>query len=298
MDLDQHSLKKFMAVVEELNFNRAAQRLHVSQPALSQAVRRLEVDLGKSLFERDSHGVVLTEFGRTFYVIARTLVTQHDKAVAAALQAARGELNPFRVGYSHLVDLTVVSAIRLEFARKEPDARIEILCLPDAEQIVPLIAGKLDAALLIAPKAVQALTMEVLGREPLVVGLTHDHRLARQKLLSLDDVRGEPLIWWPRNFNPLLFDWLFATCTSAAGAPQIVQEATTLPESLELVAQGHGITFLPRSTAAFKHAGVAFRELAGEPLSVETVAVYRQDDESRILSRFLAYVKGRFRTRL
>src|SRR5580658_6116286 len=93
MDLDQHSLKKFLAVVEELNFNRAAQRLHVSQPALSQAIRRLEVDLGKSLFERDSHGVVLTEFGKTFYVIARTLVTQHDRAVATALRAARGEMS-------------------------------------------------------------------------------------------------------------------------------------------------------------------------------------------------------------
>ena len=94
MDLEQHALRKFLAVVEELNFNRAAQRLHVSQPALSQAIQRLEAVLGKNLFQRDSHGVALTDFGKTFRAIARTLVSQHDKAVTSALQAARGD--PYR----------------------------------------------------------------------------------------------------------------------------------------------------------------------------------------------------------
>lgn len=117
MDLDQHSLRKFLAVSEDLNFSHAARRLHISQPALSQAIRRLEADLGKNLFERDSRSVMLTDFGRIFCVVARTLVAQHDRAVATALEAARGRARLFRVGYSPFIDLALVAAVRTEFAR-------------------------------------------------------------------------------------------------------------------------------------------------------------------------------------
>lgn len=295
MDLEQHALKKFLAVVEELNFNRAAQRLHVSQPALSQAIRRLETVLGKNLFERDSHGVALTDFGKTFRPIARTLVSQHDKAVASALQAARGELNSFHVGYSSLIDLTVVSAIRSEFARTETEVRIQVHGLPDAEQVEQLISDRLNAALLMAPIDTEELTMEAVRHEPLVIGLSRDHRLASQELVSISDVRGESLIWWPRACNPQLYDRFFAICAERGFVPHVGQEVTTLQECFEFVAQRLGITLLPRSATSLRHPDVVFRNMADCGLFVEITLAYKPDERSGILSRFVAYAKERFR---
>jgi DNA-binding transcriptional LysR family regulator len=297
MDLEQHSLRKFLAVLEDLNFSRAAHRLHVSQPALSQAIRRLEADLGKNLFERDSRSVTLTDFGRVFCVVARTLVAQHDRAVATALEAARGPARSFRVGYSPFIDLALVAAVRIEFAR-EPDMWIDLRGSFSKAQVDLLTAGQLDAGLLFSPFApAPGLTAEILRREPFVVGLVRGHRLAHRRSMSLDDVRSEPIIWWPRALNPALFDRFFAVCAAQGYAPVIAQEATTLEEFLEFVAQGLGITLLPRSATMLKHAGVVFRELAVDHLSVDLVVAYLKGDQSEILTRFIAYVKGLFRLR-
>src|SRR5258708_34777808 len=111
MDLDQDLLRKFLAVAEDLNFSRAADRLHISRPAVSQAIRKLEEDLGSQLFERDHRGVSLTSFGRTFVDVAHTLVGQHNEAVAAARRAAQSEGRLLRVGYSPFADLALVSAV-------------------------------------------------------------------------------------------------------------------------------------------------------------------------------------------
>jgi DNA-binding transcriptional LysR family regulator len=190
MDLEQHSLRKFLAVAEDLNFSHAAYRLHISQPALSQAIRRLEADLGKNLFERDSRSVMLTDFGRIFCVVARTLVAQHDRAVATALEAARGPARLFRVGYSPFIDLALVAAVRMEFERGEPDTLIDLRSSFSKAQVDLLTAGQLDAGLLFSPFApAPGLTAEILRREPFVVGLARGHRLAYRRSMSLDDVR-------------------------------------------------------------------------------------------------------------
>ena len=295
MDLEQHALRKFLAVVEELNFNRAARSLHVSQPALSQAIRRLEAVLGKSLFQRDSRGVTLTDFGKTFRAIARTLVSHHDRAVASALRAASGEPNSFHVGYSRFVDLSVVSAIRSEFASTEPEMRIEVHGLTDAEQVDQLTAGRLNAALLMAPIVTAELTMEAVRREPLVIGLSRDHPLAPQDLVSIDNLRGESLICCPRASNPQLYDRVFAMCAERGFVPHVEQEVTTLQESLAFVAQGLGITLLPRSATSVSHPDVVVRSMPDDGLFVETTLGYNPDDQSGILGRFIAYAKERFR---
>jgi DNA-binding transcriptional LysR family regulator len=290
MDLNRHSLKKFLAVVEELNFNRAAEILHVSQPALSQAIHRLEVDLGKNLFERNSHGVKLTEFGKAFHAIARTLVAQHDRAVASALDAARDEVKALRVAHSPLVDMRTVAAIRSEFTKSD-NARINVTGLPDAEQIALLRAGKLDIVLLLARVMDEVLGVGVLTRKRTIIGLHRDRPLTRAKRIVLDDIRQEPLIWWPRGFHPRLFDW-FSTILGSEARLHWAQPATTLPEMLELVARGFGITLLPRSAAQFRHVGVVFRALADHPFTVETVSAVRKDNDSEFVREFVAWLRS------
>lgn len=295
MDLEQHSLKKFLAVAEELNFNRAALRLHVSQPALSQAIRRLEAALGRDLFSRDSHSVALTEFGKAFYTIARTLVAQHDRAVIAALEAARGEPQSFRVGYSPLIDLTMPCAVQIEFATAEPGARVELRSSASVDQVLRLAAGQLDAGLVASPFAeVPGLTAEILKRDPFMIGLACGHPLARQPVVSLGNIRDEPLIWLPRSFNPALFDWFVAMCVKSGYMPRIAQDVTTVQEFLEFVAQGLGITFLPRSATTVMHPGVVFRQIEDERLWVEIVVAYRQGDQSATLARLVNFLKERF----
>ena len=128
-----------------------------------------------------------------------------------------------------------------------------------------------------------------------MAGLARGHRLAHRRSVSLADVCREPIIWGPRALNPPLFDRFFAVCAARGYTPVIVQEATTLQEFFEFVAQGLGITLLPRSATMLRHTGVVFREVVVEQLSVDIVVAYLDGDQSEILARFIAYAKGRFR---
>ena len=290
MDIDPRLLRYFLAVAEELNFNRAAERVHLSQPSLSVAIRKLEEHCGFTLFDRNVHGVALTDGGRRLVPVARDLMERSAAVGAFIEQLARGEPEVFRVGYSPFLDMPLVGSIQSGF-RKIAAVPLEFVSAATAVQVRGLLRGELHAGLLIPFTGERTITVEVLRREPFFVAVPAGHRLEGHRTVTIDDIRPEPVVWFARDVNSSFHDWFFATCADAHYAPKVVQAVTTALECLQFVALGRGISFATRSLSLTGFDGIAFRELDDDRFFIETALAYRRDNRSEVLERFVHFVR-------
>ena len=283
MGLDPRVLRYFLAVAEDLNFNRAAERLHVSQPSLSFAIKKFETEHGVRLFHRNSRHVELTDDGRRFVAQARAVLDALESATSYL--RGLGGCGPalFRVGYSPFLDMRLVASVRSELHDSNLGSRIEFVSVPSARQPAQLAEGALDAGLLMLPIEDRRCSVTVLTREPFFVAMPRRHRLARLRALALPELRDEPVIWFPRNLNARYHDRFLTLCANAGYAPKIVQEVTTIPECLQFIQDGVGITFAPRSFQSVSYDGVIFRELLEERFCVETAIAHRTGDRTELL---------------
>lgn len=291
--LDTRLLRYVVVLAEELHFGRAAARLYVSQPALSEAIRGLERELQAELFNRASRHVELTEAGRIFAAQARLLLEQAERSVALVRGIARGETGLLRVGYSPFVDLRWLQSLRaLTMNDRYHESNIEFVSSQTVQQFQMLIQGQLEAGIVLAPLEDAAITVQVLFREPLLVALPRHHMVTQQKEITLADLRGEPIISLPRQFNPPFFDRFVDQCETRGYRPQIVQEVTTLHECLHFVGQRLGIAFTTKAAVALNSRHIVLKRLAEESLYIETAIVYRSDNRSPMLRRFVDFVKA------
>jgi DNA-binding transcriptional LysR family regulator len=297
MDVDPRLLRYFLAVAQELNFNRAAERLHLSQPSLSVAIRKLEDYCGFTLFHRNVRGVELTDGGRRLAPIARDLIERTSLVSAFIEQLARGEPEIFRVGYSPLLDMALIGAIQAGF-RNKASVPAEFVSAETGIQVQGLLRNELRAGLIVIPFGEEpAINVEVLRRESFFVALPDGHPLESRDTLSVDDVRPESVIWFGRDVNPLFYDRFFATCVEAHYTPKVVQSVTTALECIQFVAQGRGISVVTRSLSLTGFEGISFRELQDDRFYIETALAYRRDDRSEILQRFIAFAREQCRER-
>jgi DNA-binding transcriptional LysR family regulator len=290
MEIDPRLLRNFLAVADELNFNRAAERVHLSQPSLSVAIRKLEEHCGFALFDRNVHGVALTDGGRRLVPVARDLLERSAAVGAFIDQLARGEPEIFRVGYSPFLDMPFVGSIQSGF-RNELEAPVEFVSATTEVQVRGLLTGELHAGLLIPFPSEPAITVEVLRREPFFVALPHGHKLGRHSTVEISDIRPEPVIWFTRDVNSSFYDRFFTTCADAHYAPKVVQAVTTALECLQFVALGGGISFATRSLSLTGFKGICFRELGDDRFFIETAIAYRRDNRSEVLKRFVHFVR-------
>jgi DNA-binding transcriptional LysR family regulator len=293
-DIDPRLLRYFVAVAQELHFGRAAAKLHVSQPALSEAIKRLETELGVLLFVRGSRRVELTEAGQVLLSQVPAILGQLERTVVLVRGTIQRNESHFRIGYSPFVDLTRVWAIRARLKQMAPDATIEFVSGRTTEQVSLLLKGEIAAGILVGPIDDQVLTTEVVLREPFIVGLPESHPLKRRRKLLLRDVARENVIWFPRHVNPAFYDSFMAACEARGLRLRIIHEVTTLPECMRLVANAEGITFITRSALAVPFSNVLFRELHEEGLHVETLIAFRSDYASELLSRFVEASRKEF----
>jgi DNA-binding transcriptional LysR family regulator len=287
MDLDPRVLRYFLAVAEDLNFNRAAERLRVSQPSLSLAIKKLEMEHGVRLFHRNSRHVELTDEGKRFVVEAHAVLDALESAAAYLRGLSISGPAVFRVGYSPFLDMRQVASVRSALNNSCSDSRIEFVSVSSARQPTQLAEGTLDAGLLILPIDDRRCSVTVLNREPFFVGMHRRHRLARLRAPALPEFRDEPVIWFPRNLNSRYYDRFLTLCADAGYTPKIVQEVTTIPECLQFIQDGIGITFAPRSFQSVSYDGVIFRELVDERFCVETAVAHRAGDRTELLRRFI-----------
>ncbi len=289
---DLRQLRYFVAVAEELSFTRAARRLNLSQPPLSQQVRALEDDLQVRLLDRTRRRVSLTEPGRLFLGEARKILAQAEAARLVATGAAAGYSGRLRLAYpSSLSFHPALPKSLLRFSKAAPGVQLELSEMYTEEQYDALLAGRIDAGFVRAlPKSRQLdseLHIEVLDHEPLLLALPSTHALAGRKRLYLREVAGEDFVTQPRAFSTTMHDTLARLATHGDFHPPIRQEAQQMTSLLALVSAGIGLALVPASLAAVHLAGVSLVALADEGATLLLAIACRTGDRSAVLERFL-----------
>jgi DNA-binding transcriptional LysR family regulator len=279
----------FVAVAEELHFGRAAQRLHISQPPLSQQIAALEKEIGVSLLRRTSRSVELTEAGRRFLQEARETLALARSAVDMARRAARGEVGRIQVGFVPACGV-IPTAIR-RFLRRFPEVQVTLRSMASAEQLEAVRLGRLDVGFVHLPIAVPGLESELVESHQLMVALPARHRLAGRRTIPWRALQGETFIGFPRAAAPGAYDVLMGRLREAGLVPHVVHETDSLLARLRMVGAGVGVSLLPAYALNFDHPGVSLRPLGKPRTAAEIGIVHNPRRVTPALKHFLAVVR-------
>lgn len=290
--------RQFLAVAEELHFGRAAQRLHMTQPPLTQAIAGLEAALEVRLFERTKRSVQLTPAGQALLAPVRDLLARAQALPAHARAAAAGEVGALRLAFVSTVGFALLPQWVRAFRQRYPGVRLELIEATGDVQLQALIRGEIDAGFMLhspgfAPPGLERL---LIAPEPLVLALPEQHPLAARTPLRLDDVLSEPLVIFPRRIVPSLFDAIFGLYHAAGHSPQVAQEAIQMQTIVNLVSAGLGVAWVPDSVRQFQRTGVVYRSVevpAGLVLpGCETSLVWSAVQALPALDRFVTFLRA------
>ena len=290
--MELRQLRYFIAVAEELHFRRAAARLHISQPPLSQQIARLEEELGCRLLSRTRRRVELTPAGEAFLRDARATLEELDVAVATVRRIETGQAGLLRVNFVGSALLSIVPGIIQRFRRGRPEVEIELRERSTLEQLRALNSGIIDVGLVRPPiDPDDALATEVVMRERTVAAIPSDHPLAKRARIPLRRLAAEPLVLFPREQAPGFHDLLTGRLAATGSSPRVVQYAPEMTTIIGLVAAGIGLSPVPASVAGLGLEGVTYRPLTGAP-ATELLAVTRAGDDSPLVAAFIAEARG------
>ncbi|AKH82019.1 LysR family transcriptional regulator [Streptomyces sp. CNQ-509] len=289
--VDLRQMRYFIAVAEELHFGRAAARLHMAQPPLSRQIRLLEGAVGARLLDRSRRSVALTAAGRVFLAEARATVRQADRAVELTLRAARGETGQLAVAFIDAAIYSVIPPVVRRFSQVRPGVELSVTELRIPDQIREVAEGRLHAGFVHPPVPDPRLAVETVFTEELAVALPAGHPLAVRDRVDVAELAGTPLIQFPREINPPLFDDIVALCRAAGYTPPSLREASPKQTVIGLVAAGLGASLLPASLENLRRDGVVYRPLAGPGLTVDTSVIWRRTDRDPVLHAFLRVVR-------
>ncbi|UNK41592.1 LysR family transcriptional regulator [Luteimonas sp. S4-F44] len=291
--MELRHVRYFLAVAEARNFTRAAARLGIGQPPLSQQIRDLEAEVGARLFRRLPHGAELTEAGQAFLEHVRHLPAQAGDAIAQARRAARGETGTLRLGFtaSAILMPAVTGAIRA-FRRAWPAVAVALDEDNSAHLAAKLRDGRLDLAFLRQDgAAIDDMAQHPIADEPMVAALPAAHPLvrdARRRSLRLEQLREEAFILTPRPVGAPFHDAILAACHAAGFAPRLGPHAPQLASALALVAAELGVSVVPAVMRQFALGGVAYRAIAGpRPIARLTLA-HPRDRDIAAVANFVA----------
>jgi DNA-binding transcriptional LysR family regulator len=259
-DIELRHLRYFVAVAEELSFTRAAERLHIAQPALSQQIRQLETRLGTSLLTR-SPRVALSAAGSAFLPAARRALTQVQQAAAIAAKVGSGRTALLHVGLSSAASLTKFPRVVRMFAAARPDVEVRMREMHSTDQLDALRSGTLDVAIVREIPTDQSLAMHEILRERLMIILPAQHPLARRKVVRLARCADESFVLFPRSGAPTLYDQVVGMCRQAGFTPRVECEAHEWHTMAGLVASGLGVSIAPASVGALRVRGTVMRQL-------------------------------------
>jgi DNA-binding transcriptional LysR family regulator len=291
MDLLRH-LRYFVTVAEEQHFGRAAERLHMAQPPLSQQIRRLEADVGVELFVRTTRRVDLTDAGRAYLERARTILASVDSAAIEARRVATGVVGHLVIGCVGSATYSVVPALSRRLADELPGVdfsfRGEMLV---SDQVDALRDGTVDIALLRPPVTDSALTVTSLRMERLVVAVPSDHRLATRKQLRVLDLADTDLIVHSAGRRSAMYDVVRRLFAQADLAPRVRHEVGDTSTLITLVAGGLGVAVVPEPVKSLALDGVAFLPLR-PTTSIELAVAHRAGRTEPHLRRTLDVVRA------
>lgn len=290
--IELRHLRYFIAVAEELHFGRAAERLHMAQPPLSQQIRQLEDQLGFQLFYRTKRSVQLTEAGQVFLQSSLKLLQQLEQAIETGRQVSRGEKGQLVIGFVSSAAYNVLPVILRSFRSQVPAVRLELHELPTNEQLEWLREGKIDVGLLRPPVEDKSLNLMTIVREPMVVALPESHAFVSQNQIALSSLANEDFILFPRPLSPRAYDQIISLCQQAGFSPNVVQEAMQMQTIVSLVAGGIGVAIVPVSLQNMQRTGVVYRPLEEPAPCAEIALVWRHNDLSPCVQQFLDIVQS------
>ncbi len=286
--MELRHLRSFIAVADELNFRRAADRLHLAQPALSAQIKALEDRLNVKLFERTTRSVKLTHAGRVLREEARIVIDVADRAAHRTRKAEQGLVGTLRLGVIAPAMNPRLATILRDFRKRFAGVQLSIFDLTSPEQIDRLRDGELDAGLLRPPTGFPELESMHVELAEQVLALPADHRLAKQKRLKWSDFDGEPLVLVQPSMQHSYYDPFFEACAKAGAKPGATQYANDIETKLWLISAGFGMAPTVSTLQSVKRPGLAFRPLPSQLPSVETVLTWNRNDDSPVLTNFRA----------
>jgi DNA-binding transcriptional LysR family regulator len=287
--MELRRIQYFVAVAEEAHFGRAAERLCMAQPPLSQQIKALEAEMGVVLFHRTTRKVELTPAGERFLDRARAILADVDDAVTEAGQVAAGMVGRIAIGFtgSATYDLlpSLVRVLRADLPGIELDIHGEMLT-PD--QVTALTDGTLDLGLLRPPVRNTALEVQVLRREPLIAVLPEHHPLAVHDRVRLADLRDDPFITYPSHNRSVVYEAVIDACQRAGFVPASVNEVSETSTMVSFVAGGLGVALVPASVQHLRITGATYLPLAGTTQEVELALATRAGETSPHVARVRA----------
>jgi DNA-binding transcriptional LysR family regulator len=290
--MELRHLRYFVAVAEERHFGRAAARLHMAQPPLSQQIRRLESELGTLLLHRTTRSVELSPAGAVLLPRAREILALVDAAAEDARRAARGEYGRLAIGFTGSATYAMLPAVAGALRAALPgvllDLRGEMLT---PAQVAGLLDGTLDLGLLRPPVREPELDVEVLRSERLVAVLPQSHPLADAAAVPLEKLADMPFVTYPSNFRSVLHDAVEDACARHGFRPRVALEAGETATLVSFVAAGIGVSLVPESVRHMTVEGAVYRPLEREAATVELAVAWRRDDHTPLLEQALAVIR-------
>ena len=271
--MELRHLRYFVAVAEQLNFTRAAERLNTAQPSLSQQIKNLEADVGIPLLDRSKRHVALTEGGKVFLADAKEILARLDRAVERAVRAQQGRSAELVIGVVPAAEIKILPKLIPLVERKLPTVRLVFHNLPSAEQKRLLAMGSLDFGILRGPLEDPRLEVEDILFEKLVVGLPSKHPLANKKTVSIRQLNAVPFIMVSREGSPELHDAVQAFCERSGLHPRVVQQADNVLGNLNMIRAGIGFGLFPDYATSILPQGVVVKPLAWDPAPVVSLVV-------------------------
>jgi DNA-binding transcriptional LysR family regulator len=297
--MELRHLRYFVAVAEERHVTRAAERLGIQQPPLSQQIQALERELDAQLFRRKPRGVELTPAGRALLDDARAILARVEAAVAATKRAARGEAGRIGLGFTSSASFhPFVPRVIRAFREAHPLVALGLEESGTTELVEALHSEAIDLAFIRSPVGDTAgVAVFPVLEEPMVVALPNGHRLAKSSVaLPLAELASETFILYRRPVGPGLHDAIVAACDRAGFSPTIGQEAPRMLSTLSLVAAGLGVSLVPASMSRLETEGVAYCRLdKAAQLAAPLNLAYRRSEASAAVRRFIALVQRRAR---
>ena len=294
--LESRQLKYFLTVAEELHFGRAARRLVLSQPPLSQQIMKLEEQLQVQLFVRTSRSVSLTPAGRTFLDQARQVMTRLEGLENRMRDFAEGRTGSIVAGFVPIsMDNRLAEAIR-DFRRSYPEVELNLRDMETEDQLKALREGDLNLGIVqVLAHPIEELQTEPFHRERYLLALPRGHALANRMHIGLAELDGENMVFFPRASHPELYDSLLGALSRSGARIRIVQETTGVPAAAALVAAGLGIALVSETFARFCPFPLEIRELEGGLPLVEYSLAWHTQNLSPAAERFCSQIRSAFR---
>jgi DNA-binding transcriptional LysR family regulator len=290
--MELRHLRYFVVVAEELHFRRAAERLHMSQPPLSQQIRALEEEVGATLLLRNQRKVELTAAGAAFFVRAREILAAVEDAALEARRVQRGEVGRLAVGFVGSAMYSFVPDLLRRFREQYPDIALRLHELGTTEQLRQLENGRLDVGFMRLTMTRPELRVETVLEEQVIAALPEAHPLASRTNLRVEDLEGQPLVLLTRSGSPGLRAGLAPAIDVLGGEEVITQEVAEMQTVIGLVAAGAGISLVPQSVRALKRQGVTYRPLDDGAPAVRLDMAWRRGDESPVIAAFTAMARA------